>query len=130
MTSIVWPSALPAMRFGSTWRPQSPQIASNLESGRVRIRRNFTAAPVFNEVEFIMDDAQAVAFEAFYRDTLKDGTEWFMMDVLLPQGRGPRKMQFMGIYEGPTRINSPSHSKGFWRYTANLQMFLRPTDGD
>ena len=71
------------------------------------------------------NNEQALAFEAFYKDTLIDGTLWFGLPTVLPQGRANRKAQFMGIYSGPLRLNAPGFERGVWEYTATLQLYSR-----
>ena len=124
--SITWPSTLPAaQRVGRNSEMVSPTVTTQFASGRNRVRRAFTAVPVFQDVEWKMTRAQAVAFEKFFRDTLKDGSEWFLMELDLPQGRGPWAFQFIGPYRGGNLLG-PSTS--MWQYTARLQQWLRPED--
>lgn len=123
----IWPAELPLMQFGSNFKPLDPQIRTELSSGRQAVRRKFTATPVlFSSTWVVKSDAHARLFESFYQNDLVDGTEWFMLPVLLPQGRGYRKAQFVGIYEGPERLNAPGADVGAWRYSSEMQLFLRP----
>lgn len=124
---IFWPSELPMPRIGTEYKPVDPQLRTPMQSGRTFVRRNFTAVPVnFTASWVIKGDANAALFEDFYRLDLEDGTLWFEMPLLLPQGRGERLVQFQGIYSGPRRLNAPGASDGVWEYSANMQMFLRP----
>lgn len=123
---IYWPEELPAPLIGTEFAPIDPQIRTPMQSGRVFVRRNFTAVPVPFTARWAMKtDEQAVQFESFYKDTLKDGTLWFNMPLNLPQGRGGQLVQFQGIYSGPTRLNAPN-GNGVWEYSANMMIFLRP----
>lgn len=129
MSNINYPSGiLPPPLSGVRFSPVNPQLSSKMESGRVITRRNFTAVPVNFSLRWVMTDKEATAFEDFYHDTLKDGSEWFNLRLLTPQGRGLRKVRFVGIYSGPNRINSGGDGTGYWEYSADMQMFLRPTD--
>ena len=124
--SIIWPTQLPAaQRSGRNSEIVSPTVTTQFASGRNRVRRAFTAVPVFQDVEWKMTRAQAVAFEKWFKDTLKDGSEWFLMELDLPQGRGPWAFQFMGPYRGPLLLGP---STGLWQYTARLQQWLRAED--
>ena len=126
---IEWPDELPAPLLGSDFAPLDPQIRTPMQSGRVFVRRNFTAVPVPFRARWIFKkDEHAVRFEQFYKEDTTDGTVWFWMPLLLPQGRGPYLVQFQGIYTGPVRVNAPGMLHGNWEYSANMMMFLRPGD--
>lgn len=123
---IYWPDDLPAPLIGTEFAPIDPQIRTPMQSGRVFVRRNFTAVPVPFTAQWAMkSNEQAVQFELFYKDTLEDGTLWFNMPLNLPQGRGNQLVQFQGIYTGPKRLNAPD-GNGVWEYSANMMIFLRP----
>ena len=124
----IWPDELPAPLIGTQYNPIDPQIRTPMQSGRVFVRRNFTAVPVALPARWAMkSDAQAALFEDFYRVTLEDGSLWFEMPLLLPQGRGPWLVQFQGIYTGPRLLTPPGGSR-VWEYRADLLLFLRPGD--
>lgn len=122
---IEWPDDLPAAQIGEQYAPIDPQIRTPMQSGRVFVRRNFTAVPVAVQLRWVMRDAQAALFEEFYRVDLEDGTAWYEMPLDLPQGRGPWMVQFQGIYTGPRRLNAPG-GEGAWEYSADMMLFLRP----
>lgn len=124
---IKWPNSLPAPLIGTQYSPVDPQLRTQMQSGRSFVRRNFTATPDNFIAHWIFTtDAQARRFEEFYKYDTEDGTLWFEMPLVLPQGRGPRTVQFVGIYAGRTRLNPPGHSNGVWEYSANMQLYLRP----
>lgn len=126
---IEWPDDFPAPLIGTEYSPIDPQIRTPMQSGRVFVRRNFTAVPVAFPVRWIFkSDELADRFERFYQRDLQDGTRWFRMPLLLPQGRGPQLVQFQGIYRGPRRVNAPGMTPGWWEYSADMQIFLRPGD--
>ena len=126
MSSIIYPTTLPPPLAGVSFSPENPQLSTKMESGRTIVRRKFTAVPVKFSLKWVMTDSQAVEFESFYKNILKDGSEWFMMKMLTPQGRQLRKVRFDGIYSGPNRINSGGNVKGYWEYSSKMEMFLRP----
>lgn len=124
---IVWPKTLPGPQIGTQYNPVDPQLRTQMQSGRSFVRRNFTATPDNFIARWIFTtDAQARRFEEFYKYDTEDGTLWFEMPLLLPQGRGPRTVRFVGIYAGRTRLNPPGHSDGVWEYSANMELYLRP----
>lgn len=119
-----WPSDLPPVQRSSrSARTVNPKMTHSLASGRTRERRLFTAVPVFQEVEWKFTTEQAARFERWFRETLKDGTEWFTMRLHLPQGDGPYPFRFSGIYTGPDLIGP--REDGVWVVTATLEQWLR-----
>lgn len=118
---ITWPENLPCISIETTFEPVDPQIRTEMQSGRVFVRRNFTAVPVAFSARWVLkSSAEATEFNRFYQDDLKDGTLWFLMPLLQPEGDALRKVQFQGAYK--YRKLGPD----IWEYTANMLMFLRP----
>ncbi|HHB9052775.1 TPA: hypothetical protein ACN7AU_001174, partial [Klebsiella pneumoniae] len=66
-------------------------------------------------------DGQAQLFEAWFRETITDGTSWFYMVLKTPMGIEPYKCRFVDIYEGPTPVKP-----GKWMFTATLELWERP----
>lgn len=118
--TIHWPESLPCPRFGVTYAVGDPQLRSPFDAGYALYRRKFTAAPVDFPVSWMMTSAQAVEFEVFYRDTVKDGTLWFHMPLVTAQGDGAQFVRFMGAYSFQ-KVGVDS-----WEYFADMQMYLRP----
>jgi hypothetical protein len=56
-------------------------------------------------MSWIFNDAQAQAFEAWYRDVLTDGVAWFYMKCKTPVGLKFFKCRFVGIYKGLPLLN-------------------------
>lgn len=123
---ILWPAHFPAPMLGDkNFAPIEPGLATDLNNGRTRRRRAFTATPVpFAVTLLFKSDEVAAEFEDWYDLTLDDGTHWFLMPFDTPQGLGPWPVQSRGIYRGPVRVGAP-HS-GVTRYTWDLLMYLRP----
>lgn len=122
-TSINYPSDyLPGPlkeSFGLT--PVSPLKRSQMVSGRSRQRRAYISTPTATDVAWIFNDAQAQAFDAWYRDVLKDGTAWFNMELLTPVGKKNYVCRFTDIPEGPTPEGGL-----YWRYSGNIELWERP----
>lgn len=121
-----YPESLPAPLVGTEYRPIDPQMRTQMESGRARVRRRFTAVPVNFSSRFIMSDEQAREFEAFYSGTLKDGVNWFLMPILSPYGRKLERVRFVGIYQGPSLLTMPTEKGRRWAYSADFEIYLRP----
>lgn len=113
-------------QIGTTYNPVNPQLRSGMQDGRDFARRKNTATPVNFSASWLLNDTQAQALEYFYKHELKDGVAWFYMPLLTPQGRGLQLVQFDGIYSGPQLATPPGITPKLWRYTANMQIFLRP----
>ncbi len=118
--SISWPESLPCPRFGVTYAVADPQLRTPFEAGYALYRRKLTAVPVDFPVSWLMTSGQAVEFEVFYRDTVKDGTLWFYMPLVTVQGDGAQFVRFMGAY------SFQKVGVDLWEYSANMQIYLRP----
>lgn len=99
----------------------SPLKSTAMVTGRRRQRRAYTSVPTQTPVSWIFTDGQAQLFEAWYRDIITDGADWFNMPLLTPLGAQDYVCRFVDIYEGPT----PEGGK-YWRYSAKLELWERP----
>lgn len=121
-SDIFYPEGLPApLKASNAYTPVSPLLRTPMESGRARQRRKFSSVPTMNNVEWYMNDTQAAAFELWFKENLKDGTEWFNMRRASPLGFTYLLCRFTDIYDGPSRIGVNR-----WRYSATLEMWERP----
>ena len=50
--------------------PVSPLIRTEMQTGRARQRRHFTATPTMASVRWRLNDSEAMLFEAWFRDVL------------------------------------------------------------
>lgn len=120
---ITWPSELPVMLIGSTYQPIDPKMRSQTQSGRTISRRRFSDVPEEFNASWIFTSSESVLFETFYRRDLEEGTQWFNMPIYLPQIKGVRPVQFVGIYQ--RRQVSPGTSCNMWEYSAQMRHYLR-----
>ncbi|EJO7683703.1 hypothetical protein NUL40_004216 [Escherichia coli] len=123
-TSINYPNEyLPIpLQEGFGMKPVSPLLRTELTSGRARQRRLYTSTPTQASVAWLFTDPQAQLFEAWYRDTITDGADWFNMPLRSPLGNTDIYVcRFTDIYEGPT-----IEGGNYWRYTATLELWDRP----
>jgi len=109
------------LKDGVGLKPVSPLLRTQKQSGRARQRRAFTSTPTVTDIQWIFDDKQAQIFEAWFRDVLTDGANWFNMPLMTPIGTKFYVCRFTDIYEGPTPEGGI-----YWRYSANIEMWERP----
>lgn len=122
-----WPEALPCLKIGVKHKIKSELLASNLQSGRTRYRRNFTAVPVEISAKWIMTDIQYQLFQNFYKNQLDSGANWFEMQLLEPAKglvyrlchfKGNREYQLIGA-------PNPNQTTGrLWEVSAPLEVYL------
>ena len=112
---------LPLMENYS-FQAASPLLRTEMASGRARQRRRYTSTPTKATVNWTFTThPQAMLFEAWYRDVLKDGANWFMMQLQTPLGDLQQfKCRFTDIYQGPTLV-----APRYWRYSATLELWSR-----
>ncbi|CAB3712427.1 hypothetical protein CEY09_30300 [Achromobacter marplatensis] len=125
-TNISYPEYLPA----PLWAPNqyavvSPNQRTNMESGRARQRRKFSSVPVMRSATWVMTSAQARLFELWFRSVLKDGTEWFNVDLRHPVGYVALVCRISGVFAGPTAWGADR-----WQYSATLEVWERPLLSD
>lgn len=126
---IYWPDDFPSALLSERGtRAASPITRTQFASGRARMRRDFTAVPVLHSVSFVLNTEQAKRFEAWFRNRLQDGTEWFWMPIALPQGDGPWTVRYTDIYSGPTPLGP--RTGRLWKYTAEVEQWLRAVDDE
>lgn len=117
--TIHWPENLPAPQFGLAYDLANPQINGDL-AGYNLYRRRFTGVPVEFQARWIMDSESGVEFEAFYKETVKDGTLWFAMRLQTPHALRNYYVRFAGPYS----FKKITPYK--WEYSAVMEMYLRP----
>lgn len=121
-TDINWPAGLPnPQRSGHEMRPIPTFVRSELASGRARQRRQFTSVPTQGTFTWVMTSAQAMAFEAWFRDVIHDGADWFNIKRLTPEGMLVLVCRFADMYQGPAMMG-----RDRWRYLALLETWERP----
>ncbi|KAA0910688.1 hypothetical protein [Pusillimonas sp. ANT_WB101] len=121
-TDLYYPAGLPGpLRAGHTASRVSPFARTNMQSGRARQRRTFTSVPSIDTYNFIFTENQAAAFEKWFEESIKDGTEWFNIQRRTPLGLTMLVCRFVDMYQGPNlfAINR-------WRISAELEAYERP----
>lgn len=119
---IKYPEGLPrGLHSGRTYQTVSPLQRSPLENGRARQRRRFTNVPTMASVSWIFNSAESQAFEAWWRDQLIDGSQWFECPLETPLGYQDYTARFTDIYSGPSRLGPL-----LWSYSAEIELRARP----
>lgn len=125
---ISYPNGLPVgLRAGRSYQLQSPLQRTQMGSGRARQRRQFTSVPQFCDLNWLFNDVQGQAFEAWWRDTLVDGSLWFEMPLKTPMGFEKYECRFTGVYSGPEPVGPR-----LWQYSGQLELRERaaPPEGE
>ena len=116
--TIYYPEGLPRGRHsGRSYQLVSPLLRSDLVSGRAMQRRRFTSVPQGAKINWLFSDAQGQAFEAWWRDQLKDGAQWFECPLDTPVGYSLYTCRFTDVYSGPDRVGP-----NLWAYSAELEL--------
>ncbi|PVY68663.1 hypothetical protein [Pusillimonas noertemannii] len=121
-SDIDFPAGLPdALRDGYGLEHVSPFERTSMQSGRSRSRRTFTSVPTRADVAWFFTENQAAAFEAWFRDEIHDGVDWFNCTLRTPVGVGKYVCQFAEMYRGPILVGV-----NYWRVSAKLEIWERP----
>lgn len=122
-SDINWPAGLPcALREGHSTQHGTPFVRTQMESGRARQRRKFSSVPSVQQFSWLMTQAQCMAFEAWFRDSLEDGAAWFNMRSRTPLGKDTDLVcRFVDMYAGPDIAG-----RDLWRISAPLENWERP----
>jgi hypothetical protein len=122
-TSIDYPAGLPnPLRDGHSLKAVQPFLRTSMASGRARQRRAFTSVPTMGNFNFLFEtDNLAAAFEAWFRDSLNDGAEWFNIERKTPLGLIRLVCRFTAMYSGPTLVG-----RSMWQYSCPLEIWERP----
>lgn len=122
-TDINYPSSLPwPVRDGYETRSVQTFLRTEMVSGRARQRRRFTSVPSETAVTWIFNkDSEAAAFEIWFKESIKDGAEWFNCPLKTPVGEKHYVCRFTSMYTGPDLVGLCA-----WRVTATLELWERP----
>lgn len=120
--TIYYPSELPlGLQTSADYQTVSPLQRTELTSGRARQRRRFTSVPTMRSISWVFTSKQTTVFEAWFRDVLVDGEQWFEMPLKTPQGIETVTCRFTDIYDGPKNIGPE-----LWSLSAQLELRYRP----
>lgn len=124
-----YPSGLPAaQKRDRAFQMVDPLVSTQSSNGQTRWYRRFTDVPTATPVSWIFSDLQCQVFQGWFKDTLRDGAEWFDMPLTTDVGRHVEQCHFVQAYSGPKRL-------GFNRWQIGADIVLRrrplgaPNDG-
>lgn len=121
-TDIDFPPQLPCpLKEGHSVKHVQPFVRTNMESGRARQRRRFTSVPSMQTFKWVFTSLEAQIFEAWFRDALNDGAEWFNFNTFNPLGDTRIVCRFASMYEGPNPFGALQ-----WTVSAELEVWERP----
>tara|TARA_R100000781_G_scaffold110309_2_gene75677 strand:+ start:4049 stop:4513 length:465 start_codon:yes stop_codon:yes gene_type:complete len=123
MANIDYPAELPTpQRSGYAIQHASPFMRTEMSTGRARQRRAFTSVPSSVELQWLLTNAQAQIFEAWFAYDITDGADWFNLALTTPVGRLEfYECRFAAMYDGPALVGLD-----YWRYTAKVEIRKRP----
>ncbi|WP_417315716.1 hypothetical protein [Cycloclasticus pugetii] len=123
MANIDYPAELPTpQRSGYAIQHTSPFMRTDMATGRARQRRTFTSVPSTVELQWLLTNAQAQIFEAWFAYDITDGADWFNLALTTPVGRLEfYECRFAAMYDGPALVGLDH-----WRYTAKVEIRKRP----
>lgn len=96
-------------------------MRTGMADGQSLDRPAYDYAPTFIDVMIRVDSLSAAAFEAWYRDTLKNGQLWFKAKFMTPiDDHDELVVKFASIYRGPS-FNKGRYSK--WDIPMRMQIY-------
>ena len=123
MPLVSWPTQLPLPeQSGYAIQHVSPTQRTTMVSGRARQRRVYTSVPSNVAVQWFLTEQQAQLFEAFFRYSMTDGADLFLLPLKTPMFTGDYECRFTGIYEGSVLI---AYDK--WTVSATIEIKERQT---
>ena len=127
-TSIDFPSQLPCgQREGYGLQSVQPFARTSMATGRARQRRTSTNVPTMVDVSWILAPEESAIFEAWFREVINDGADWFNCELRTPldgrdnPGTSPYECRFTEMYSGPVPVGAFE-----WRISAKLEIIERP----
>lgn len=117
MATATWPATLPLPRVTDyALEPQDPVARTDMEAGPARTRRRSTQTPTHIPVQWRLTAEEMAVFEAWHRYTIKDGAEWFDIDLKTGIGISSHEARFIGMWKAPAENNKT------WAVKAKLEV--------
>lgn len=112
MAIASWPAGLPHTPTSASLAAPSPSrepARTEYEDGPDRMRRRALTRIRKQSVTIVFTSAQMQSFQAFFRDTVADGTAHFTMSVFLPGGCKTRRVYIDGATYSAPRVGTKYH---------------------
>lgn len=114
-----YPSVLPvALKADRAFQMVDPLVSTPSDNGQTRWDRRFTDVPFSTPVSWILNDWECALFRTWYKNTIRDGADWFEMPLTSAEGREVRECHFAQAYSGPSRL-------GYNRWKIEASLVLR-----
>lgn len=121
-TDLYYPDYLPnAQRADHGMNAVSPFSRTAMDSGRSRQRPKFSSVPTIASFNWKFTDKEAQQFEAWFRDTIHNGVDWFNVEYKTPLGMSLLVARFTEMYKGPILLDGNR-----WSFSALLEFWERP----
>lgn len=112
MAVATWPAGLPHTPTASVLAapvPSREPARTEFEDGPDRMRRRALTRIRKQQVTIPLTSTQMQSFEAFFRDSIADGTGHFMTSVFLPGGCKKRRVYIDNATYSAPRIGTKYH---------------------
>lgn len=114
---IDWPDWMPcALMAPYSYRRVDITNRTQVDSGKVRMRRVFQDGPALASLQWLMDRGQMVWFEYFYLNTLQGGSLPFNHKLNVGMTIEPHEIRFLAPYEVSLE------KKNLFRVTASVEI--------
>ncbi|WP_414430856.1 hypothetical protein ACMG4M_05350 [Alcanivorax sp. IL3] len=127
-TDIDFPADLPCgQREGYSLELVQPFARTQMAGGRAKQRQTFDNVPELATVSWIFTPQEAMFFEAWFRYKIRNGTDWFNVDLRTPldgrsnPGVSSYECRFTEVY---SKAMEGAHD---WRFTGSLELLERQT---
>ena len=121
---INYPTTLPRPLLKPyTLNQQSNLLRTQMTAGNARVRKRFSNVPTTFTAEWLCKQSEALMLEGFVEHALNGGVNWFVMDILTPQGLVSHDVRFVS---SPLEDCKP-YSAVFWQYKAHIEIKKRQT---
>lgn len=116
-TTIYWPAELPAPLTAPKTSFVSRAIETEMESARRRVRRTEAGSQEFIEVSWNFTQDQYEVFRAFFNDTLRQGSNYFLLPLKGYQRWVDRAVSFVDAKY------TFSHTDNLYNVSATLELY-------
>lgn len=122
-TTIDWPTTLPQkyQHNGFSRGRQGNLLRTEMDSGRPKVRRLFTAVSTYFTGTMVMDGTQLSAFETFFDDVLGSGALTFNFPNPLDYGATTVEVRFRVDTKAEPYTATPDGETTDWSVTLNLE---------